>query len=82
MKRCEIGALGEKITRDFLITKAFPLSAVITAILMGKLNHHPGRRLLLLLEIMTSTSTYLGSPEESANAAKQAKLTQVALHYL
>lgn len=83
MKRQEIGALGEKIARDFLRKRGYKIIESNYRCPRGEIDviaRNGGS--LVFIEVRTRTSTDLGTPEESVNAQKQAKLRQVALNYL
>ncbi|MFH0942353.1 MAG: YraN family protein [Chloroflexota bacterium] len=83
MRRREIGVLGEKIARDFLLKKGYAVIARNYRCPYGEIDiiARDGDY-LVFVEVKTRTSPGLGHPEESVTAAKRAKLRQVALHYL
>jgi putative endonuclease len=83
MKPKEVGALGEKIARDFLRKRGYKIIESNYRCPQGEIDiiaRNKGS--LVFIEVKTRTGTNLGIPEESVNAQKQAKLRQVALSYL
>lgn len=83
MKRKDIGNLGEKLARQFLVKKGYAIIGSNYRCPYGEIDiiARDGG-FLVFVEVKTRTGTDLGIPEESVNAAKQAKLRQAALHYL
>lgn len=83
MRRRQIGALGEQIARDFLLKKGYKVIRSNYRCPYGEIDiiARDGD-CLVFVEVKTRTGPALGRPEESVNTAKQAKLRQVALHYL
>ena len=79
----ELGALGEKMARDFLKKRGYRLWESNYSCREGEIDIvAQDNDYLVFVEVRTRSSTDFGSPEESVTAAKKEKLVNLALHYL
>jgi putative endonuclease len=83
MKNKETGALGEKLAREFLVSRGFTI--------VDKNYRSPDGEMdivalkdsaLCFVEVRAKTNRKFGSPEESVTKRKKQKLILVAEHYL
>ncbi|MFC2049857.1 YraN family protein [Chloroflexota bacterium] len=83
MKRKELGALGEKLARDFLKKKGYKIREANFRCREGEIDIIAQKKdCLVFVEVRTKTSADFGSPEESVTFAKKEKLITSALAYL
>lgn len=83
MKRKELGAVGEKLARDFLKKKGYRIRETNFRCREGEIDIVAERKgYLVFAEVRTKTSSSFGSPEESVTFAKKEKLIATALSYL
>jgi putative endonuclease len=83
MKRKELGALGEKLARDFLKKKGYRIRETNFRCREGEIDIIALKKgYLVFVEVRTKTSADFGSPEESVTFAKKEKLIASALTYL
>ena len=83
MKRRDLGALGEKLAKDFLKKKGYRIRESNFRCREGEIDIIAERKnYLVFVEVRTKTSSSFGSPEESVTSAKKEKLITLALTYL
>jgi putative endonuclease len=83
MKRKELGAIGEKLARDFLKKKGYRIRETNFRCREGEIDIVAQKKdCLVFVEVRTKTSSDFGSPEESVTFAKKEKLIASALTYL
>ncbi|MFC1905671.1 YraN family protein [Chloroflexota bacterium] len=83
MKRQDVGALGEKIARDFLKKKGYHIRETNFRCQYGEIDIITDRKgVLIFVEVRTKTTIDFGSPEESITYAKKEKLIASALTYI
>ena len=83
MKRKELGAVGEKLAKNFLKKKGYRIRQTNFLCREGEIDivaEHKGY--LVFVEVRTKTGASFGSPEESVTFAKKEKLIATALSYL
>ncbi|MBM3120154.1 MAG: YraN family protein [Chloroflexi bacterium] len=83
MKRRELGAIGEKLAKDFLKKKGYRIDETNFRCREGEIDIIARKKdYLVFVEVRTKTSAGFGSPEESVTSAKKEKLIASALAYL
>ena len=83
MKRRELGALGEKLAKNFLKKKGYRIRETNFRCREGEIDIIAERKdYLVFVEVRTKTSSDFGSPEESVTFAKKERLIASALAYL
>jgi len=83
MKRKELGAVGEKLARNFLKKKGYRIRQTNFRCREGQIDIVAERKgCLVFVEVRTKTGSSFGSPEESVAFAKKEKLMATALAYL
>ena len=83
MKRKELGAVGEKLARNFLKKKGYRIRQTNFRCREGQIDIVAERKgCLVFVEVRTKTGSSFGSPEESVTFAKKEKLMATALAYL
>ena len=83
MNRRELGALGEKLAKNFLKKKGYRIRETNFRCRDGEIDIIAERKdYLVFVEVRTRTSSNFGSPEESVTAAKKAKIIASAFSYL
>ena len=83
MKRKELGAVGEKLARNFLKKKGYRIRQTNFRCREGQIDIVAERKgYLVFVEVRTKTGSSFGSPEESVTFAKKEKLMATALAYL
>ena len=83
MKRKELGAIGEKLARDFLKKKGYKIRETNFRCREGEIDIIAQKKgYLVFVEVRTKTSAGFGSPEESVTFAKKEKLIASAFSYL
>ena len=83
MKRKELGAVGEKLARNFLKKKGYRIRETNFRCREGEIDIIAERKgYLVFVEVRTKTGASFGSPEESVTFAKKEKLIATALSYL
>jgi putative endonuclease len=83
MKRQELGAIGEKLARDFLKKKGYKILDTNYRCREGELDIIARKKdCLVFIEVRTKTSAGFGSPEESVTSSKKEKIISSALAYL
>ena len=83
MKRKELGAVGEKLARDFLKKKGYKIRENNFRCREGEIDIIAQKKgYLVFVEVRTKSSSGFGSPEESVTFAKKEKLIASALTYL
>jgi putative endonuclease len=83
MKRKELGAIGEKLARDFLKKKGYKIIDANYRCHEGEIDIVARKKdYLVFIEVRTKASTGFGSPEESVTFAKREKLISSALTYI
>ena len=83
MKRKELGAVGEKLARDFLKKKGYRIRVTNFRCREGEIDIIAEKKdYLVFVEVRTKTSASFGSPEESVTFAKKEKLIASAFTYL
>lgn len=83
MTRRETGARGEKLAREFLCKKGYRVLDTNYRCPGGELDIvATSRGSLVFIEVRSKTTSGYGSPEESITKAKQAKLRNLAAHYI
>jgi putative endonuclease len=83
MKRQELGAIGEKLARDFLKKKGYKILDTNYRCREGELDIIARKKdCLVFIEVRTKTSAGFGSPEESVTSSKKEKIISSALVYL
>ena len=83
MKRRDVGALGEKLAKDFLEKRGYQIWQTNYRCPEGEIDivaRHKDS--LVFIEVRTKKSLEFGTPEESITPAKMEKLRAVAAHYL
>ena len=83
MKRRDVGALGEKLAKDFLEQRGYQIWQTNYRCPEGEIDivaRHKDS--LVFIEVRTKKSLEFGTPEESITPAKMEKLRAVAAHYL
>jgi putative endonuclease len=81
--RKEIGALGEKLARDFLKKRGYHIIETNYRCPRGEIDivaRH--QECLVFIEVRTKTNLNFGTPEESISNAKKAKMRVTAAFYL
>lgn len=82
MKRKDVGALGEKLAKDFLKKKGYRILETNFHCRQGEIDVVAEEKgSLVFIEVRTKTGTDFGSPEESVTFAKKGKLIASALAY-
>ena len=83
MRRQELGALGEKLARDYLKKKGYHIRESNFRCREGEIDivARKGGD-LVFVEVRTRSSQTFGTPEESVTEAKKRKLVASALTYL
>jgi putative endonuclease len=83
MKRKELGAVGEKLARNFLKKKGYKIRETNFRCREGEIDIIAEKKgYLVFVEVRTKTGSDFGSPEESVTFAKKEKLIASALTYL
>jgi putative endonuclease len=83
MKRQELGAIGEKLARDFLKKKDYKILDTNYRCREGEVDIIARKKdCLVFIEVRTKASTGFGSPEESVTFAKKERLISSALTYM
>ena len=83
MKRKELGAIGEKLARDFLKKKGYRIRETNFRCREGEIDIVAEKKgELVFVEVRTKASTEFGTPEESVTFAKKEKLIASALAYI
>jgi putative endonuclease len=83
MKRKDIGAIGEKLARDYLKKKGYHILETNFRCRYGEIDIVAEKKeSLVFVEVRTKTGIDFGSPEESVTYAKKEKLIASALFYL
>lgn len=83
MKRKELGAIGEKLAKDFLKKKGYRIRETNFHCREGEIDIVAQKKdCLVFVEVRTKTSAGFGSPEESVTSAKKERLIASALVYL
>ncbi|MFC2001277.1 YraN family protein [Chloroflexota bacterium] len=82
MKRRDVGILGERLAKDFLINHGYQVWETNYRCPEGEIDiiaRHEDS--LVFVEVRAKTSLEFGSPEESITPAKMARLRAVVAHY-
>jgi len=83
MKQKEVGAIGEKLAKNFLQKKGYRIRETNFRCREGEIDIIAQKKgYLVFVEVRTKTSSGFGSPEESVTFAKKEKLIATALSYL
>ena len=83
MKRRELGAIGEKLAKNFLKKKGYRILETNFRCREGEIDIVAQQKdYLVFVEVRTKTGSSFGSPEESVTFAKKEKLIASALVYL
>lgn len=83
MKRKELGAIGEKLARDFLKKKGYKIRDTNYRCRKGEIDIVAQKKdCLVFVEVRTKASASFGSPEESITLTKREKLISSALTYM
>jgi len=83
MRRRELGAVGEKLAKDFLKKKGYKVRETNFRCREGEIDIIAQKKdCLVFVEVRTKSSTGYGSPEESVTFTKKEKLIASALTYL
>jgi len=83
MNRRELGAIGEKLAKDFLKKKGYRIRETNFRCRQGEIDIVAERKdYLVFVEVRTRTGTAFGSPEESITSSKREKLVTAALTYI
>lgn len=83
MKRKQLGALGEKIAKDFLKKKGYRIRETNYHCHEGEIDIIAQKGdYLVFVEVRTKSSGNFGTPEESVTPAKKERLVTTALTYL
>ena len=83
MKRRELGAIGEKLAKNFLKKKGYRIIETNFRCREGEIDIVAQQKdYLVFVEVRTKTGSSFGSPEESVTFAKKEKLIASALVYL
>ncbi len=83
MKRRELGAIGEKLAKDFLKKKGYRIIETNFRCREGEIDIIARKKdYLVFVEVRAKTSAVFGSPEESVTSAKKERLIASALVYL
>jgi len=83
MKRRELGAIGEKLAKNFLKKKGYRILETNFRCREGEIDIVAQQTdYLVFVEVRTKTGSSFGSPEESVTFAKKEKLIASALVYL
>jgi len=82
MKRKDVGELGEKLAKDFLVKRGYKILETNYRCPEGELDivaiH---QKYLIFIEVRTKSNLKFCSPEESVTFAKKQKLIASAWHY-
>lgn len=82
MKRKDVGELGEKLARDFLVKKGYNILETNYRCPEGELDIiATHQEYLVFIEVRTKSNLKFCSPEESVTRAKKQKLIACAWHY-
>ncbi len=82
-RRQKLGQRGEALARAELLRRGYTIREANWRCQAGEIDlvaAHQGW--LVFVEVRTRRGNWLGTPEESVTPAKQAKLIEVAYHYL
>ena len=80
--RKEIGALGEKLARDFLKKRGYQIVETNYRCPRGEIDIIAQQKeTLVFIEVRTKSSRWFGTPEESITPAKMEHLRNVAVYY-
>ena len=83
MDRKNVGALGEKLAREFLKKKGYRILEANYRCREGEIDLVARRKdYLVFVEVRTKTSNDFGTPEESVTSAKKEKLISLAHSYI
>ena len=83
MNRKEVGAIGEKLARNFLKKKGYRIHETNFRCREGEIDIVAERKdYLVFIEVRTKTSSNFGNPEESVTYTKKEKVVASALAYL
>jgi len=83
MKRRELGAIGEKLAKNFLKKKGYRILETNFRCREGEIDIVAQQKdYLVFVEVRAKTGSSFGSPEESVTFAKKEKLIASALVYL
>lgn len=83
MKRKELGAIGEKLAKNFLKKKGYRIRETNFRCREGEIDIIAEQKdYLVFVEVRTRTTSGFGRPEESVTFAKKEKLIASALAYL
>jgi putative endonuclease len=83
MKRRELGAIGEKLAKDFLKKKGYRIRQTNFRCREGEIDIITQKKgCLVFVEVRTKSSARFGSPEESMTFAKREKIIASVLVYL
>lgn len=82
MKRKDLGALGEKLAKDYLKKQGYRLRETNFRCSEGEIDIVAEKGdYLVIVEVRTKSSTAFGSPEESLTASKKQRLITLAMAY-
>jgi putative endonuclease len=82
-ERLQIGQLGEKAARDYLIKSGYKLLHTNYRCTLGEIDIIAlDQDMIVIVEVRTKTGSVFGSPEESITAEKARRLRRLALYYL
>jgi len=83
MNRKQVGALGEKLAKDFLKKKGYRIRETNFKCREGEIDIVAEQgNCLAFVEVRTKSSSEFGTPEESITTSKKEKLVTSALIYL
>lgn len=83
MNRKQVGALGEKLAKDFLKKNGYRIRETNFKCREGEIDIVAEQgNYLVFIEVRTKSSSEFGTPEESITTSKKEKLVTSALTYL
>ncbi len=83
MKRKELGAIGEKLAKDFLKKKGYRIRETNFRCRQGEIDIIAEKNdCLVFIEVRSKTHPDFGSPEESVTLTKKERLIASSLAYL
>ncbi|MCK4257535.1 MAG: YraN family protein [Halanaerobiales bacterium] len=82
MKRIEVGRLGEKMARDFLLRKGYNILAENYRTSQGEIDLvTEENKTIIFVEVRTRSTRLFGSPLESITPTKRERLIRVAIQF-
>lgn len=82
-ERLQVGQIGEKAARDYLVKLGYKLLHTNYRCVLGEIDIIAlDKKMVVIVEVRTKTGSAFGLPEESITFEKARRLRRLALYYL